>query len=119
MTKLGNVIRNKLRSWLKIRQPRGLPARGRKPRIGASVVRDDVRMTVQAGLGDDLWEWLLDNDWRELRFRPDRRKYREVPPSLVTRFIDAAPENRQRILAHGVARAKVRQGAREIHRQFR
>src|SRR5258706_11120150 len=119
MANLGNVIRNKLRSWLKIRQPRVLPARGRKPRLGATIIRGDVRITVQAGLSDNLWEWLLDDKWRELRFRPDRRKYREVPPSLVTRLIDAAPEHRARILAAGVARAKVRSGGREIQRPFR
>ena len=119
MPNLGGAIRNRLRSWLKIRRARVLPERGRKPRIGANIVCGDVRMTVQAGLSDELWEWLLNSDWRELRFRPDRRKYREVPPSLVTRLIDSPPEDRARILALGVARATVRSGVREIRRQFR
>src|SRR5258706_3731107 len=116
MTQLHQVLRDQFRSWLKIRQPRDIAPRGPKPRIGAVIFRGEIRMTVQAGLSDDLWEWLLDADWRELMYRPDRRRYREVPPSMVTRLIDAIPEYRERILAIGVSRAtyrpELRTGAR-------
>ncbi len=116
MAQLHQVLRDQLRSWLKIRQPRDMAPRGPKPRIGAVIFRGDVRMTVQAGLSDDLWQWLQDADWRELIFRPDRRRYREVPPSMVTRLIDAIPEYRARILAIAVSRAayrpELRTGAR-------
>jgi len=62
-------------------------------------------MTIQAGLSDDLWRWLLDQGWRELTYRPDRRRYREVPATWVTRLIDALPQTRAQVLAAAVVKA--------------
>ena len=46
-----------LRSWvrgvLRVRTDRKLARRGAKPPIGATIVFDDLRMTVQAGFSDD------------------------------------------------------------------
>lgn len=72
-----------------LRTERSLPAAGPKPRLGARIVRDDVRITVQAGLTDATWQWLLEQGWREETFRYSRRRYREVPPSLVAELFDA------------------------------
>jgi hypothetical protein len=49
--------------------------RSAKPRIGARIVQveSDVRLTVQAGLSDELWIWLLDRGWRVVTHRSDRR----------------------------------------------
>ncbi len=85
-----------------------MPRRSGKPAIGATIICGDLRITVQAGLSDELWTWLLDEGWRELTYRPDRRHYREVPSSWVTRLIDALPEARGPVLDAAVAKASIR-----------
>jgi hypothetical protein len=65
-------------------------------------------MTVQAGLSDELWTWLLDQGWRELTYRPDRRRYRELPSVWVTRLIDTLPEKRPQVLQVAAQRASLR-----------
>ncbi|SPE28788.1 hypothetical protein SBBP1_480013 [Burkholderiales bacterium] len=65
-------------------------------------------MRVQAGFSGELWHWLLEQGWREVRYRPDRRRYREIPASCVTELIDAPPEERQPALAFGVEKASRR-----------
>lgn len=101
-----------LRNWVRLvyrgRDDRTLPRRGGKPAIGDMIVCGDLRMTVQAGLSDELWQWLLDQGWRELTYRPDRRRYREVPSAWVTRLIDALPETRAMVLGAAVGRASRR-----------
>lgn len=88
---------------------RGLPSIGAKPALGARLFRDDVRMTVQAGMTDALWRWLVREGWREITFRPDRRRYRDVPAAYVTRLIDSSSnEERERVLAAAVASATLR-----------
>ena len=49
-------------------------------------------MTIQAGVTDELWEWLMERGWRELRYAPDRRHYRVVPAVRVTKLLDS-PRN--------------------------
>jgi hypothetical protein len=98
-------FRNQVRGLLKIRRDRKLPRRGPKPHIGACVICGEVRMTVQAGLSDELWQWLLERNWRELIYRPDRRRYREIPARWVTLLYDADLGQRERALAAGVAKA--------------
>jgi len=99
------LLRSRVRGFLSLQKERALPRRGPKPGIGACIVRDDVRMTIQAGMSDDLWRWLMQEGWRELTYRPDRRHYREVPLTWMTRLIDAAPEMRGQVLAAAVTRA--------------
>ena len=101
-------LRNWLRGLLRLRRERVLPRRSAKPAIGATVVAGDLRMTVQAGLSNELWTWLLEAGWRELTYRPDRRHYREIPSSWVTRLIDALPETRPLVLEAAIARASMR-----------
>jgi hypothetical protein len=97
------VILNLLRRVLRIERKRGMTPRRPKPKIGARAVCEDVRMTIQAGLTDELWEWLLDQGWREWCFRPDRRRYRDIPASWVTRLIDCDPAMRAKVLKGGMA----------------
>jgi len=101
-------MRNWCRGLLGLRKERVLPRRSAKPGIGATIVCGDLRMTVQAGLGDELWHWLLEEGWRELTYRPDRRHYREIPSSWVTRLIDALPETRTMVMDAAVTRASMR-----------
>lgn len=69
-------------------------------------------MTIQAGMSDDLWRWLLEQGWREPSYRADRRRYRDVPPTCVTELIDAAAEGRPRALSLAVERAVLRPARR-------
>ena len=101
-------VRDWWRGLLRVRKDRALPRRTAKPAIGATIVLRDLRITVQAGLSDELWVWLLDAGWRELTYRPDRRHYREIPSSWVTRLIDALPESRRLVMDAAVARASMR-----------
>lgn len=91
-------VRDQIRNLLGIRRERAVPRRTVRPALGARIARDDVRMVVQAGLTPELWSWLMEQGFREIRFRPDRRVYRDVPSSLVTALIDAAPDRRPKAL---------------------
>lgn len=102
-------VRDQVRTLLKIRRERGLPPAGAKPALGAKLICGDVRMTVQAGMSQSLWQWLIQQGWREVTFRPDRRRYRDLPTAYVTRLIDSATvEERIRILDAAIANASYR-----------
>lgn len=62
--------------------------------MGAKIAHGDLRISVQSGLTDDMWSWLQEQGWREVTRRPDRRHYKDVPPSLVTKLFDAVPSER-------------------------
>jgi hypothetical protein len=98
-----------MRTVLGVRTQRATPAPGPKPRLGARLVKDDIRITVQAGLTDSAWYWLIEHGWREDAFRNNRRRYREVPPSLVAELFDATdPDERAQLLQQAIAEAKFR-----------
>jgi hypothetical protein len=101
-------VRDRVRTLLNIRVERGLRSAGVKPGIGARICCEDLRMTVQAGMSDALWYWLAKQGWREITFRPDRRRYRDIPTAYVTRLIDSHSEERERVLAAAVANAAYR-----------
>ena len=62
-------------------------------------------MTVQAGMSDELWQWLMEKGWREPNYYPDRRRYRDIPTSWVTTLIDAVAQDREAVLAAAAAKA--------------
>jgi hypothetical protein len=96
-----NSLRDRLRSFLQgDRKKRQLPRRSVKPRIGAYAihVKDGVRLMVQAGMSDEVWQWLMDHGWRVETHRPDRRQYLDIPPSFVTRLIDSDPAQRRALM---------------------
>lgn len=98
-----------MRTMLGVRRQRAVPSPGPKPRLGARIVKDDVRITVQAGLTDATWLWLVARGWREETFRNNRRRYREVPPSLAAGIFDAAdPDECEQLVRQAVAEAKLR-----------
>jgi hypothetical protein len=101
-------LRGHIRDLLRIRSERAIPRRGPKPAIGAYVVLGEFRMTIQAGVTDELWEWLLRQGWRELKYAPDRRHYLVVPAPCVTALIDAPEEQRPLALSVAVSRASFR-----------
>jgi len=108
MMQIGHELQDQVRSLFKVRAKRQLAPVGPKPKIGALIVRGEIRMSVQAGMSDPLWDWLLMHGWREPTVWPDRRQYRDVPPSQVTRLFDAQPEDWAKILGIAVSRAVMR-----------
>lgn len=96
------------RTLLNIRKERKRLPMGPKPRLGAKVVLHDVRMTVQSGMTEDLWNWLQDIGFREVTFSPDRRRYRELPPSLVAALYDAPREQWRPLLKQAIRSAVAR-----------
>ncbi len=102
-------VRDQVRTLLKIRCEREIPSESRKPGFGAKLVYGDIRMTVRSGMTDQLWRWLLDQGWREVAVRPDRRRYKDIPSTFVTRLIDAVTdEERARVVEFAVANAEYR-----------
>lgn len=102
-------VRDQFRTLLKIRCEREIPSEGRKPPFGAKLVCGDIRMTVRSGMTDQLWSWLLDQRWREVAVRPDRRRYKDIPTAFVTRLIDAVTnEERARVMEYAIANAQYR-----------
>lgn len=103
-------LRDKLRTLLGNTRTRQLPRRSAKPRIGSHIVHvgAGVRMLVQAGMSDELWVWLMDHGWRVVMHRPDRRLYRDLPSSYVTRLIDSEVGERNALLAEAIENAETR-----------
>jgi hypothetical protein len=103
-------LRDRVRSLVGEQQVRKLPRRSAKPQIGARIVQIEgsVRLSVQAGLSDELWIWLLDRGWRVVTHRPDRRRYRDIPWSQVTRLIDCDPAYREKLLNEAIWDAESR-----------
>ncbi len=99
-----NTLRMRLRRLKGERLPRQMPSRGPKPRIGAHVVhvQKGLRFLVQAGMSDELWLWLMKQGWRVDSHRPERRGYQDLPPSYVTRLIDAEPAHRKKLLVETI-----------------
>lgn len=69
-----------------------------KPAIGATICCAGLRMTVQAGLSDELWRWLVSLGWRELHPGENRLKLKPLPTGLVTRMFDSDPSEWERVL---------------------
>lgn len=101
-------LKARVRGLLHLKRDRRVPRRGKKPGIGACIVSGDLRMTIQAGFSEELWQWLQDVGWRELTYRPDRRHYREIPGAWVTRLTDAMPDMRAAVLEAAAAKASRR-----------
>jgi len=76
-----------------------------KPRTGATLCCAGMRMTVQAGLTDEMWSWLSGLGWRELRKGENRLHFRPLPSSLVPRLYDVTPQDRQRVLLSAIREA--------------
>lgn len=101
-------VRDRLRTLLNIRKPRKNQRRGPRPSVGARIFVDDVRMTVQAGMTVELWGWLQTQGWREVLFKGDRRKYRDISTDWAMQLIDAPAERREEVLAQAIENAVAR-----------
>ncbi|HET9023588.1 MAG TPA: hypothetical protein VFN64_03385 [Burkholderiaceae bacterium] len=103
-----NQLRSLVRNLFRIRRQRAVPPARGKPGVGARIAFGDYRIIVQAGMTDSLWIWLAQHGWREVTYRPDRRRYLEIPHAFVTELIDAGPDDRDGILEAAKAEATYR-----------
>ena len=85
-----------------------------RPAIGATLCCAGLRMTVQAGMSDDLWQWLARLGWRELQPGENRLRFRPLPTSLVTRLFDGPADDRDRVLLAAI-RHSARGGTTRVH----
>lgn len=97
-----------VRTLLGIRKRRSLPPTGPKPRPGARVVSGDVRLAVPAGMSDALWRWLASLGWRQILFRPDRRRYLDISVAWTQRLCDAAPDQWAQVLLDATVATRAR-----------
>ena len=107
-----------IRTLLNIRRKRERPIARSKPTVGARIAMGNFRIIVQAGLSDELWDFLVAAGFREVAYRPDRRRYRDVPPSRVMSLYYAPPEEWKGLLITALKEASkrplVRVGARSV-----
>lgn len=102
---------DEFRTLFNIRRERKQLPPGPKPKLGAKVSLHDVRMTIQSGLSDELWQWLQELGFREIAFSPDRRRYRDLSPSSVARLYDAPKEEWKPLLTQAIRNASARAAA--------
>lgn len=110
-----------IRSLFNIRRRRKTPRASVKPALGAKIAMEDFRIVVQAGLSDELWNFLVEAGFREVVHRPDRRRYRDLPPSMITELYHAPPEEWQALLMaamkEAAKRPRIRVGTRSVGRR--
>jgi hypothetical protein len=82
--------------------PRMVPP---KPRMGTTLCCAGLRMSVQAGMSEEMWQWLAALGWRELRPGENRLHYKALSTSLVNRLYDVAPDDRQKVLLLAIREA--------------
>jgi hypothetical protein len=82
-----------------------LPVVAAKPKMGSTLCCAGLRMTVQAGMTDEMWQWLAGLGWRELRAGENRLHYTSLSTSLVNRLYDVAPDDRQKVLLLAIREA--------------
>lgn len=87
-----------------------------KPAIGATICCSGMRMTVQAGLSDDLWHWLVSQGWRELAPGANRLQLKPLPTALVTKLFDAQPAERERVLMNAIRQITRRPASKPVER---
>ena len=87
-----------------------------KPAIGATICCSGMRMSVQAGLSDDLWHWLVSLGWRELAPGENRLQLKPLATTLVTKLFDAQPIERERVLMNAIRQITRRPSSKPAER---
>jgi hypothetical protein len=85
-----------------------------KPAIGATLCCAGLRMTVQAGMSNELWHWLIKLGWRELHPRENRLHFKPLPTGLVTRLFDCSADERERVLLAAIRHAAAGSSTRVV-----
>ena len=87
-----------------------------KPAIGATICCSGMRMSVQAGLSDDLWHWLVSQGWRELAPGANRLQLKPLPTTLVTKLFDSQPQEYERVLMNAIRHITRRSSSKPAER---
>ena len=87
-----------------------------KPAIGATICCSGMRMSVQAGLSDDLWHWLVGLGWRELASGENRLQLKPLPTTLVTKLFDSQPAEYERVLMSAIRQITRRPSSKSAER---
>ena len=87
-----------------------------KPAIGATICCSGMRMSVQAGLSDDLWHWLVSLGWRELASGENRLQLKPLPTALVTKLFDSQPAEYERVLMSAIRQITRRPSSKQAER---
>lgn len=101
-------LSDSIRTLLNIRQERQRLPAGLRPCVGAKIAMGGIRMTVEPGMSDELWYFLVQAGFREVTYRPDRRRYREVPRAQVMDLYKAPPERWRELLRKSLREAVAR-----------
>ena len=107
------MIKDKLRTLLKIRVKRETPTMGAKPRMGARITLGSMRMYVTSTPPDELWYFFSLQGWREVSHARDRRKYIDLPRAsfdLLARCTSSEREVRYRQLVSVASRSRAATG---------
>jgi hypothetical protein len=102
---LAMILNTPLSELLGRRKPLAATAVAPKPKMGATLCNAGLRMSVQAGMTDEMWAWLASLGWRELRSGEQRLHYKALSTSLVNRLYDVAPDDRQKVLLVAIREA--------------
>lgn len=89
---LKNALRRAFHLYVQRKQLPVTPNPGR----GVKLINRDYRMVLHLPVKDEMWEWLLEKGWRESTFRPDRRRYRDVPMQATVEFLMADRKQRRK-----------------------
>lgn len=95
---LATLLSTPIGELLRQKKQVGTRRRAQKPSPGSTICCAGLRMTVQVGLSDDLWQWLVALGWRELGSGENRLHFKALPTALVARLFDSPEEERQRVL---------------------
>jgi len=82
-------MKDLIRTIFSIRQKRRPAPVGPLPALGATIVRDQVKMSVTHPISSELWDWLVLSGWRNMPVKTDRRKGMRLPDSALRTLIDA------------------------------
>ena len=96
MKVLGKMF-DRLRTLVGIRRVRHVAPAREKPSVGASLVRDHLRIRVKYAIDDELWDWLASKGWRLMPLHNNRRRYTVVPERLFIKLISADLAGRESI----------------------
>ncbi len=89
------IIKNEIRSLLKIRQERVIPPPSGMPQFGSTIVWDKLKIQLRMTIDGEQWDWLTLKGWRVQDMRKNRRNYFKVPSKAVERLLLASQEERE------------------------
>lgn len=88
-------LKNTLRTLIGIRKQRQIPAPGAMPRVGSSIVLEQLRIRLKHPIIHEEWAWLTKKGWRSADMRTNRRAYSLVADDIVAAMLRAEKVERE------------------------